>query len=351
MVRVIVQPLMALDHAVQPETSPAAEGSSSPKTSPDWRALSGRSVARRRSLCPATALALLLTTALTGCSSAPSPGIQLHPESEETKRPKPSPSATHEEFHPTATATPTRTATPSVTPQAYFEGPIVIGTSVSGRPLEVYRFGTGPSKRMIIAGIHGGWEWNTILLADQLITILTGRPDLVPEGVTLYLLRSMNPDGEARGDGVYARANENGVDLNRNFPALWRKDSPRRGCWALLELSPGRTPASEPETLAVMAFLLEAEIEALISYHSAGLGIFPGGQPPDPASVRLAGQVAEVSDYPYPPIDTGCQYTGQLIDWASQQGIASLDIELTNHQDTDLRQNLRIVERFLNWQP
>ena len=32
----------------------------------------------------------------------------------------------------------------------------VIGYSVSGRPIEVYKFGNGEKQRMIVAGIHGG---------------------------------------------------------------------------------------------------------------------------------------------------------------------------------------------------
>jgi predicted deacylase len=304
----------------------------------------------RRCIRAAALWSLALLPMLSGCQGQSGP---LEPTFERTATESPELQRTDTSPEPpnpsTHTPSPTVTTTPTETSQPYFEGPIVIGYSVLGRPLEVHRFGTGSSKRMIIGGIHGGYEWNTILLTDQLIHVLMGRPDLIPEDVTLFVLRSMNPDGEARGKSANARANENRVDLNRNFPALWRKDSPRQGCWTLIELSPGATPASEPETLAVMAFLLDAEIEAVISYHSAGLGIFPGGQPPDTASVSLAEAVAEVSDYPYPPVDTGCQYTGQLIDWASEKGIAALDIELTNHQDTDLRQNLRILEVFLGW--
>jgi hypothetical protein len=98
-----------------------------------------------------------------------------------------------------------------------------------------------------------------------------------------------------------------------------------------------------------MQFLLSQHVDALINYHSAALGIFPGGQPPDSASLLLAEAIAAVSDYPYPPVDTGCQYTGQLIDWASLNGIAALDIELSTHSSTDLRQNLIILTAFLNW--
>ncbi len=70
----------------------------------------------------------------------------------------------------------------------------------------------------------------------------------------------------------------------------------------------------------------------------------------DPASLSLAEVVAAVSDYPYPPLDFGCQFTGQLIDWASAHGLAALDVELTNHRDTDFEQNLAVLSTLLNWQ-
>lgn len=225
----------------------------------------------------------------------------------------------------------------------------MIGHSTADRPLEVHQFGHGASERLIIAGIHGGYEWNTVALANELIAHLQEHPNTVPAGVRLYVLPVMNPDGEARSHGVEGRANENGVDLNRNFPARWQEDWPRAGCWNYRPITAGEHPASEPETLAVMHFIQTHEIDALISYHSAALGIFAGGQPPDSASQDLAASIAAVSDYPYPPIDTGCQFSGQLIDWASQEGIAAVDIELTNHTDTNFEQNLTVLSTFLDW--
>lgn len=227
----------------------------------------------------------------------------------------------------------------------------IIGYSVNGQPLEVCTFGSGDTVRLVIAGIHGGYEWNTIALADELIAHLEGHPDTVPPGIKLHVLRVLNPDGEARSHGFAGRANANGVDLNRNFPALWQAEWPRDGCWDYGPISAGPHPASEPETIALMNFIQAQGIDALISYHSAALGIFPGGQPPDDRSVSLAESIASVSNYPYPPIDTGCQFTGQLIDWASAQGIAAVDIELTDHQNIDFEQNLLILSRFLQWQP
>jgi len=250
---------------------------------------------------------------------------------------------------PTGTPTPFASPTVAPMPSPFIRGPIAIGTSVAGRELEVFQFGTGESRRMIVAGIHGGYEGNTIRLADELIQVLSVRPDSIPDTVTLYILRSLNPDGETRSDSYKGRANENLVDLNRNWPAFWQSTWPLEGCWTYTYVSGGSHPASEPETRALLNFLTTYRIEALISFHSAVLGIFPGGQPPDPDSISLAEAIAEVSDYAYPPIETHCQYTGQLIDWASQQGIAAVDIELTNHQDTDLWQNLKILEVFLTW--
>jgi protein MpaA len=244
---------------------------------------------------------------------------------------------------PEATSTPS----PSATPVA--EASLIIGTSVAGRPLEVYRFGQGTTQRMIIAGMHGGYEGNTIRLADQLMQVLRARPDLIPDGVSLYILRSLNPDGEARSDSYKGRVNDHLVDLNRNWPSHWQKTWPLDGCWTYTYVTGGSHPASEPETRALINFLMTYQIEALINYHSAALGIFPGGQPPDLRSASLAENIATVSDYPFPPIETGCQYTGQLIDWASDQGIAAVDIELTNHNDTDLAQNLRVLQSFLAW--
>ena len=254
---------------------------------------------------------------------------------------------------PTQTATvlpPTANPSPiPPTPTPLVPQPQIIGYSVAGRPLEVYQFGNGPIEKMIIAGIHGGYEWNTIVLADELIQYLESHQEIIPPDQTLYFLRAFNPDGFERSRGFGGRANENNVDLNRNFPSNWKIEWPRVGCWDYIPITGGLSAASEPETQALMAFIEAHDIKAFISYHSAALGIFPGGQPPDPGSLSLAETIASVSAYPYPPIEAGCMYTGQLVDWISDQGIAGVDIELTNHQDSDFEINLGILSVFLDW--
>jgi predicted deacylase len=241
-----------------------------------------------------------------------------------------------------------------VSPTAFFltsgREATIIGFSVLGRPIEVYTFGQGEKQRMIVAGIHGGYEWNTIALADLLITYLDAHPEAIPSDTTLYVLRALNPDGDATGHKTKeGRSNANGVDLNRNFPTNWAAEWDRDGCWNDTPTTGGTGPGSEPETKALMRFLAAHKIDALISYHSAALGIFPGGEPWDADSKRLAEAIAEVSDYPYPPIDTGCIYTGTLADYAVALGAAALDMELTNHHDTDYEINLRVLKAFLDW--
>ena len=261
-----------------------------------------------------------------------------------------------------ATRTPRTTPTPFPTPDETwqannaekFDGRStgkIIGYSVNGLPLNVVTYGSGSTERMIVAGIHGGYEWNTIDLANQLIAYLKRNQHIIPEGVKIHILRALNPDGEAKSHGIEGRANANGVDLNRNFPSNWQAEWQRAGCWDYGPITAGPYPASEPETVALINFVKSRNIDALISYHSAALGIFPGGNPPDDQSLSLAATVASVSTYPYPPINTGCQFSGQLIDWASDQGIAAVDIELTDHENSDFEANVFVLIQLLNWQP
>ncbi len=284
---------------------------------------------------------------------------------------RPQPTATHAipqqrtatptPFQPATPAPPTPTSTPPPTPTPVpvvilpsppASLPLVIGHSVEGRPIKVYRFGSGPDVRLIVAGIHGGNEWNTIALAQALIAYLEKNPEKVPPGQTLFILPNLNPDGEARSHGVDGRVNANGVDLNRNWPYRWQAEWELDGCWQYRPVSAGTAPASEPETAALLAFIEKWRPRALISYHSAALGVFAGGVPDYPPSIHLAQTLAAAGGYAYPPIDTGCNYTGNLTDWASSvMGIPAVDIELTNHTNTDFEQNLRVLEAFLRWQP
>jgi len=279
-------------------------------------------------------------------------------------RPTETPSAgERREAAPTSYFLPTLTPNPNYTPfvietstpfaLANGPRPAIIGFSLAGQPIEAYTFGDGENQYLVVAGIHGGYEWNTIALANEMIEYINENPDVIPGDVTLYIIRNMNPDGEARAHDVDGRVNNNGVDLNRNFPSEnWTAEWDRDGCWIYRPTTGGAFGGSEPETRTVMSFIASHQIRAMISYHSAALGVFPGGDPWEPASKRLAGTLANATGYPYPPIDTGCYYTGTLADWAVENGVgAAVDMELRNHRDTDFEENLKALKALMDFVP
>jgi hypothetical protein len=255
---------------------------------------------------------------------------------------------------PTAVLTETVTPTPAITTTALPpEGEAFsIGKSIEGKSLDMYRFGNGPTVRVIIGAIHGGYESNTSTLVYLLRDDLKSGLITVPEDITLYLLPIFNPDGFYDAlNQPEGRSNAHGVDLNRNWDVYWKADWNRTGCFSYLRLTAGEAPFSEPEVQALRDFLLNNHVDALISYHSAMSAIFAGGRPePDAASDSLARSLSVVSFYMYPPVnDPGCEYTGQLIDWASANGIAAVDVELTDHQSNDILINRKVLQAFLDW--
>ncbi len=230
-------------------------------------------------------------------------------------------------------------------------GTSVVGLSVQGLPIESYTFGQGGTQYLIVAGIHGGYESNTVDLANHLIVYLSQHPEAVPASDTLYIIPDMNPDAVARGRNADARVNADGVDLNRNFPtANWTSTWDHTPCWNLRPTTGGPYGGSEPETRAIMNFIGSHRIQAMISYHSAALGIFPGGLPWQPASEDLARVLSRQTGYPYPPIDTGCVYTGTLADWAVEHGVgAAVDMELSTHEDPEISRNLKALQALLGF--
>jgi murein peptide amidase A len=245
------------------------------------------------------------------------------------------------------------TPTPFVFTSPSGSAPILIGYSVKNRPIEAYSFGQGESQYLIVAGIHGGYEGNTVDLANELIVYISQHPEAVSSGSTLYIIPDMNPDAVARGRNADARVNANGVDLNRNFPTPnWTANWDHSNCWNDRPTTGGAYGGSEPETKAVMNFIFSHHFQAMISYHSAALGVFPGGVPWEPASEALARSLSRVTGYPYPPIDIGCVYTGTLADWAVENGVgAAVDMELANHRDSDFTHNLQAMKVLVNFQP
>ena len=229
--------------------------------------------------------------------------------------------------------------------------PIIIGYSVLGRALEVYTFGKGDNTLIFIGGHHGGYEWNTTVLAYEIIDYLQANPDVVPAAVTLYIIPAANPDGiyavtgktgriTARdvyvGETFPARFNAHGVDLNRNWDCDWSANA----IWRDQPVSGGTAPFSEIENQVLRDFILQKEqVKAVVFWHSQAAIVSPGtcGQAYQP-SINIATVYARAADYPMQEF-SAYDITGDASNWLAKEGIASLSVELTTHETTDWERN------------
>jgi murein peptide amidase A len=145
---------------------------------------------------------------------------------------------------------------------------LVIGHSAQGREIRATRVGEeGARVNVLVVGdVHGNEP------AGEAIVARLRRAKL--EGVTLWLVRTGNPDGRA----ADTRQNARGVDLNRNFPWRWRPGA--RGTYF-----PGPRAGSEPETQALMRLVKRVRPQLGIYYHQH-LGITVRARGADPAVQR-----------------------------------------------------------------
>ncbi len=226
--------------------------------------------------------------------------------------------------------------TPSPAPRLY---PIrsLLGQSVEGRPIWAWQFGDGPRRIVLVGGIHGGYEANSVLLVRQIIGHLLANPQDVLPGLQVVLIPVANPDGLVRGDGLEGRFNAHGVDLNRNWGCDWSAE-------AYLHDTPvnaGPHPFSEPETQALRDYFLTQPPDVAIFYHSALGAVFTGecGEEHPPAQ-WLGDLIAEMTGYPYQHF-TYYDITGDATNWLAKQGIAALVVELSTRTDPEFQRNWR----------
>jgi len=189
--------------------------------------------------------------------------------------------------------TPAPTAPPTTTPPIVQQQ--VIGHSVEGRPITAIERGTPGGTAVLVIGCIHGDEDAGMAVVDTLMT------DAVPDGIDLWLVPSMNPDGQAH----QVRSNAHQVDLNRNFPQGWAPlGQPGDSQYA------GTGPASEPETKAIVDLVDQIRPSLTVWYHQDLNRIDVG--------TGRAGQIqrryAELTGLPVAPV-TGGTYTGTATQW------------------------------------
>jgi predicted deacylase len=239
---------------------------------------------------------------------------------------------------------------------------IEIGRSAGGLAIEAYRFGRGPARLVLIGGIHGGYEWNTVLLAYAVVDYYRAHAAEIPPSITLDIVPAANPDGQLLVVGktgpfapadigvntpantLAGRFNRNGVDLNRNWDCDWAPVAH----WRSRQVSGGTAPFSEAETAALRAFLSAPAPDGVVFWHSAAGGVFAGGCRARFAGAdALAAVFAQGSGYPFRTSFASYPVTGDAADWLAREGIAAIAVELNNHDDLDMAQNLGGIKAIL----
>lgn len=140
-------------------------------------------------------------------------------------------------------------------------------------------------------------------------------------------------DGASLADSTYLKrwkANANGVDLNRNFDALWDSYADPAG-HPSSDHYKGTAPGCEIESAALIQLTLQQQFTRTISYHTQGDVIYwYFGQEGDlyDQTLSFANTIAATTGYPLDADYQSLDPAGYK-DWAIQnQGIPSLTIEV-----------------------
>ena len=140
-------------------------------------------------------------------------------------------------------------------------------------------------------------------------------------------------DGASLADGTYLKrwkANANGVDLNRNFDALWDSYADPAG-HPSSDHYKGTAPGCEIESAALIQLTLQEQFTRTISYHTQGDVIYwYFGQEGDlyDQTLSFANTISATTGYPLDADYQSLDPAGYK-DWAIQsQGIPSLTIEV-----------------------
>ena len=127
---------------------------------------------------------------------------------------------------------------------------VLLGRSVEKRPIVAVERGDPKAKRkvLVVGCIHGN-ECAGIAITKRLERMTP------PQGVDLWIVESVNPDGQA----AKTRGNAHDVDLNRNFPFGWQPlTSP---------FYSGPHALSEPESRIAYKLILRLRPAVTIWFH------------------------------------------------------------------------------------
>ena len=238
-----------------------------------------------------------------------------------------------------------------------------VGASVQGRGIKAYTYGRGKTDILFVGGMHGGYEWNSVVLAYDFMDYLVAHPDVIPNNLQITVIPSANPDGVFKivgKEGRFAaseipvavdqsagRLNADKVDLNRNFDCNWKS----AGIWQNKPVSGGTSPFSEPEARAIRDFVQANHPVAAIFWHSqsgsvyaseCNNGILPG-------TLDIMNAYAQASGYSAVKSFDSYAVTGDSEGWLASIDIPAITVELKTHQTVEWQQNLAGINALFEY--
>lgn len=241
----------------------------------------------------------------------------------------------------------------------------IIGYSVENRAIEAFTYGKGDKKLLFVGGIHGGYEWNSVDLAYQIIDAFESDTLLLPEDTEIAIIPNLNPDGvfkvfgktgrvsasdkkllSVNTDFAEGRFNANGVDLNRNFDCKWQPTSSWRGN----TVSAGTAAFSEPEAAALRDFVLSFQPDSVIFWHSQANAVYASECENGvlPATLDLMNTYAKAASYQAVPVFEAYPVSGDAEGWLASIHIPAITVELSTHDSLDWERNLSGVKAILD---
>jgi hypothetical protein len=262
---------------------------------------------------------------------------------------------------PADTTSPTATTT-GIVPENKTQ--TVIGKSVEGRDIVAYHYGKGDTDLWFVGGLHGGYEWNTALVAYELMDYLQANPNVIPVNVRVTVIPVVNPDGLNKVVGttgrftkadvsttqsvvISGRFNAHNVDLNRNFDCDWQTS----GKWQSRTVSGGTAAFSEPESKAIMTYVEAARPDAVVVWYSAAGGVYASSCHNGvlPETLTLTNTFAKASGYPAHQNFDFYEITGDMVNWLAKNNIPAISVLLTNHESTEWQKNQAGVQALFKY--
>lgn len=199
----------------------------------------------------------------------------------------------------------------------------IIGNSVERRGIDIFVHGdrSAFTTVLVLGGIHGD-EPKGVNLARRLISLLK-QDSTLSRDIQWVILPVVNPDGFER----RRRRNANRIDLNRNFPTKnWTRGTKRSRMFG------GESPASEPETQAIIEVVERFQPDRIITIHSIGRNRFCNNF--DGPGVEWAHAMHKHNGYPVTD-SIGYPTPGSFGTWAGvERNIATITLELPSHHSS-----------------